>query len=212
MKQKLDCKYSKRVCPLPFLPYCYYPPPIHGAYSTARISFPSSLSCPTHYVKKHTRSNLLMINGLLPTYFPSLPKAPHGSPLTQQVLPSRKQPKPRRRYIQAQKPTSPFKTSYTMASTLKSALPSHLKPSSALGGDAEFARKHHGKTQSHMVSAPSFKFLETIRMHGMDFRVRSFHSTVCCMKSRSERLEITIIEMDPSKKILRGFYDFPRSG
>jgi hypothetical protein len=37
-----------------------------------------------------------------------------------------------------------------MASTLKSALPSHLKPGN---GDAEFARKHHGKTQSHMVSA-----------------------------------------------------------
>jgi UTP--glucose-1-phosphate uridylyltransferase len=38
--------------------------------------------------------------------------------------------------------------------TLKNALPSHLKPSSALGnGDAssEFARKHHGKTQSHMA-------------------------------------------------------------
>lgn len=44
--------------------------------------------------------------------------------------------------------------------SLKSALPAHLKPS-ALGGngngnkaaaDAEFAKKHHGKTQSHMVS------------------------------------------------------------
>jgi hypothetical protein len=43
-----------------------------------------------------------------------------------------------------------------MASTFKSALPAHLNPRSALGnGDAnaEFARKHHGKTQSHMVSA-----------------------------------------------------------
>ena len=41
-----------------------------------------------------------------------------------------------------------------MASALKSALPSHLKPS-GLGGDGEkeFARKHHGKTQSHMVSS-----------------------------------------------------------
>jgi UTP--glucose-1-phosphate uridylyltransferase len=45
-----------------------------------------------------------------------------------------------------------------MAATLKSALPAHLKQSkpSGLGnGDAanaEFARKHHGKTQSHMVS------------------------------------------------------------
>jgi hypothetical protein len=44
-----------------------------------------------------------------------------------------------------------------MTSALKSALPSHLKPS-ALGGDnpAEFARKHHGKTQSHMVSLAEF--------------------------------------------------------
>lgn len=47
-----------------------------------------------------------------------------------------------------------------MASALKSALPAHLKGGSGkpsgLGsnGDpaAEFARKHHGKTQSHMVS------------------------------------------------------------
>ncbi|XTI91928.1 hypothetical protein V2W45_757989 [Cenococcum geophilum] len=33
------------------------------------------------------------------------------------------------------------------------AIPSHLKPSAAAGnGDAEsFARKHHGKTQSHVV-------------------------------------------------------------
>ncbi|TVY30386.1 hypothetical protein LHYA1_G000464 [Lachnellula hyalina] len=39
-----------------------------------------------------------------------------------------------------------------MASALKSALPAHLKPSSlgAPDANAEFARKHHGKTQSHM--------------------------------------------------------------
>lgn len=41
---------------------------------------------------------------------------------------------------------------------MASAIPSHLKSAakSALGGSngeaAEFARKHHGKTQSHMVS------------------------------------------------------------
>jgi hypothetical protein len=43
-----------------------------------------------------------------------------------------------------------------MASTFKSALPAHLNPKSALGNsdaNVEFARKHHGKTQSHMVSA-----------------------------------------------------------
>jgi hypothetical protein len=54
-------------------------------------------------------------------------------------------------------PTSRLRNTHTMASTLKSALPAHLKHSkpSGLGGDAantEFARKHHGKTQSHMVS------------------------------------------------------------
>jgi UTP--glucose-1-phosphate uridylyltransferase len=46
-----------------------------------------------------------------------------------------------------------------MASNLKSALPAHLKPSglgdAAAAAKAEFARKHHGKTQSHMVSANS---------------------------------------------------------
>lgn len=41
-----------------------------------------------------------------------------------------------------------------MAETLKAALPTHLKPGSGNGnGDDEtFARKHHGKTRSHMVS------------------------------------------------------------
>ncbi|TVY75943.1 hypothetical protein LSUE1_G005636 [Lachnellula suecica] len=41
-----------------------------------------------------------------------------------------------------------------MANILKSALPSHLKPSGLGNGDAanaEFAKKHHGKTQSHMI-------------------------------------------------------------
>jgi hypothetical protein len=35
----------------------------------------------------------------------------------------------------------------------KSAIPTHLKPEDAIGnGDAAgFARKHHGKTQSHVV-------------------------------------------------------------
>jgi len=41
-----------------------------------------------------------------------------------------------------------------MAETLKAALPTHLKPGNGNGnGDDEtFARKHHGKTRSHMVS------------------------------------------------------------
>lgn len=42
-----------------------------------------------------------------------------------------------------------------MASAIKSALPSHLKPGNASGNgdEPEFAGKHHGKTRSHMVSA-----------------------------------------------------------
>ena len=41
-----------------------------------------------------------------------------------------------------------------MASKISSALPAHLKPSGAGNGDANggFARKHHGKSQSHVVS------------------------------------------------------------
>jgi len=49
-----------------------------------------------------------------------------------------------------------------MASSVKSAVPSHLKSSLAVGNtggsngeDAEFQR-HHGKTRSHMVSLPYF--------------------------------------------------------
>ena len=38
----------------------------------------------------------------------------------------------------------------TMASAIKSALPSHLKPSAA---DGEAGGRHHGKTRSHMVSS-----------------------------------------------------------
>jgi UTP--glucose-1-phosphate uridylyltransferase len=40
------------------------------------------------------------------------------------------------------------------AQAIKSALPSHLKPSNAgnNGDEAEFAKRHHGKTRSHMVS------------------------------------------------------------
>lgn len=40
-----------------------------------------------------------------------------------------------------------------MASAIKSALPSHLKPGNATdGGDNGFEQRHHGKTRSHMVS------------------------------------------------------------
>ena len=36
------------------------------------------------------------------------------------------------------------------------AIPSHLKPAAASGnGDADFAQRHHGKTQSHVVSRVS---------------------------------------------------------
>lgn len=33
---------------------------------------------------------------------------------------------------------------------VKSALPTHLKPNN--GDEAEFTKRHHGKTRSHMVS------------------------------------------------------------
>ena len=36
------------------------------------------------------------------------------------------------------------------------ALPSHLKPSAAEGGEGGFAPRHHGKTQSHVVSHSLF--------------------------------------------------------
>lgn len=38
-----------------------------------------------------------------------------------------------------------------MAAALKSVLPSHLSPNKA-EGEGGFEKKHHGKTQSHMVS------------------------------------------------------------
>lgn len=47
-----------------------------------------------------------------------------------------------------------------MAANSKSAIPAHLKSSGLNNADAaekaEFARKHHGKSQSHMVSPASF--------------------------------------------------------
>jgi hypothetical protein len=53
-----------------------------------------------------------------------------------------------------------------MTSALKSALPAHLKSSLGNGdANAEFARKHHGKTQSHMVSAFQ-KASTNDRVHG----------------------------------------------
>jgi hypothetical protein len=38
------------------------------------------------------------------------------------------------------------------------AIPSHLKPSAAAGGqDGDFTQRHHGKSQSHVVStSPPF--------------------------------------------------------
>ena len=53
-----------------------------------------------------------------------------------------------------------------MASKIQSALPAHLKSSALSNGngdaDGSFARKHHGKTQSHVVSwtASLFSMLE----------------------------------------------------
>jgi hypothetical protein len=39
------------------------------------------------------------------------------------------------------------------AQAIKSALPTHLKPGNGNGDDSEFAKRHHGKTRSHMVSS-----------------------------------------------------------
>lgn len=47
------------------------------------------------------------------------------------------------------------------------ALPSHLKPSAAEGGEGGFAPRHHGKTQSHVVSLPLI-----VQMHGASCLVR----------------------------------------
>lgn len=46
---------------------------------------------------------------------------------------------------------------------IRSALPSHLKPSNN-GDEAEFAKRHHGKTRSHMVSLILRITLETCSM------------------------------------------------
>jgi hypothetical protein len=43
------------------------------------------------------------------------------------------------------------------AQAIKSALPTHLKPPGGGNGDeAEFTKRHHGKTRSHMVSGHRF--------------------------------------------------------
>lgn len=39
-----------------------------------------------------------------------------------------------------------------MASLVKSALPSHMKPAAKEADDNGFEKRHHGKTRSHMVS------------------------------------------------------------
>lgn len=39
------------------------------------------------------------------------------------------------------------------AQAIKNAMPTHLKPGNGNGDDEGFARKHHGKTRSHMVSS-----------------------------------------------------------
>ena len=55
-------------------------------------------------------------------------------------------------------PLHPLHT-YTMAGR---ALPSHLKPSAAEGGEGGFAPRHHGKTQSHVVGLSPFLSLSSV--------------------------------------------------
>ena len=50
---------------------------------------------------------------------------------------------------------SPLHTTHTYSMAGR-ALPSHLKPSAAEGGEGGFAPRHHGKTQSHVVSHSPF--------------------------------------------------------
>jgi hypothetical protein len=52
-----------------------------------------------------------------------------------------------------------------MASLAAKVLPDRLKPASAAngGGEGDFARKHHGKTQSHVVSPQPLGFLFSLR-------------------------------------------------
>lgn len=47
------------------------------------------------------------------------------------------------------------------AQALKNALPTHLKPGNGNGDDETFARKHHGKTRSHMVSQILLRLLDS---------------------------------------------------
>lgn len=59
-----------------------------------------------------------------------------------------------------------------MASKISSALPAHLKPSGASNGEANGggARKHHGKSQSHMVSSDQFLWvLQTCELFTFNF-------------------------------------------
>ena len=43
-----------------------------------------------------------------------------------------------------------------MAGIIKQALPAHMKPANGSNGEEAFKRRHHGKTQSHMVSSLQF--------------------------------------------------------
>ncbi|KAL8689550.1 MAG: hypothetical protein Q9224_004617, partial [Gallowayella concinna] len=53
---------------------------------------------------------------------------------------------------ETENPSFPLPSSFTMAS--RAALPAHLKSSAMSNGDADgaFHQKHHGKSQSHVVS------------------------------------------------------------
>ena len=64
---------------------------------------------------------------------------------------------------------------YNMASKISSALPSHLKPSGASNGDADgaFARKHHGKTQSHVVSDIVVISLDTFGLDVLGYSLKA---------------------------------------
>lgn len=74
-----------------------------------------------------------------------------------------------------------------MASKVSSALPAHLKPTGTTNGDADgaFSRKHHGKSQSHVVSQRAFPFLHNVGSGGHECRQQQTWLRGCCAIDRN---------------------------
>jgi hypothetical protein len=61
-----------------------------------------------------------------------------------------------------------------MAAALKNALPSHLKSTAARDDNEGFTRKHHGKSQSNMVSAS----LVAAKLIYVERLINTLHKTI----------------------------------